>query len=299
AAAEVHTGFNYGAYWRDNNRAKTKADFVRQFTLAKNLPNTPVPFDTARLFTSIQWGSTATTQKHIEAFDAAVETSTKLLLGFWAPDEQLLDKEIEALRRGFDAHGARLADLVIGLSVGNEDMYRFARNDTIEGDTTEGMQNRVESARAKIAKSTFAHFMKDKPIGHTDIQDYAADIKGFDFVGLNTYPYYSEMAIENANESFFNTLAEVEQKAGDTPVWVGETGWPFSGIAMGSAAPSAENMQRYWTEVGCHLFGKYNTFWFQLEKDSPDEADWGLVDTASQKPRINDLSCPSPEEPVP
>ncbi|KAF2791228.1 glycoside hydrolase family 17 protein, partial [Melanomma pulvis-pyrius CBS 109.77] len=290
AAAKVYTGFNYGAFW-SKSQPKIKKDFVQQFNLAKSLPNTPVLFDSARLFTSIQWGTAGITNDPIEAFAAAVDTNTSLLLGFWAQDEASLGNELMALEKAFKTHGSKLANLVVGLSVGNEDIYRFEHpnNQIDKGASEDQVKNLVQITREKIALSSFASLMRDKPIGHTDIQDYAPS--GMDFIGMNTYPYYGGQPIEKAHESFFNTLSAIKSKAVNTPVWIGETGWPFSGKTLGSAVASVENMQKYWTNVGCSLFGKYNTWWFQLHMDSGDGADWGLIDITSQKPRIKDLSC--------
>jgi glucan endo-1,3-beta-D-glucosidase len=252
AVARVYTGFNYGAFWHPS-QAKFKKDFVHEFNLAKALPNTPVPFDSARLFTCIQW---FTKDEPIEAFDAAIETNTSLLLGFWAQNETMLDVELVSLAKAFEKHGSKLSDLVVGLSIGNEDIYRFEHPETsqgLQGASEDQIKSLVQLTREKINKSSFAAFMIDTPIGHTDIQDYVPS--GMDFIGVNNYPCYSHRPIEKANKSFFDTLANVRKKANDnTPVWITETGWPFSdhgGKSMATAVASAENMQKYWTEVGC------------------------------------------------
>ena len=40
------------------------------------------------------------------------------------------------------------------------------------------------------------------------------------------------------------------------------------------------------------MFGKINTWWFQLEGDSTDGLDWGILDNQTHEPRLKDLSCP-------
>jgi len=196
AVAKVYTGFNYGAFWHPS-QAKFKKDFVQEFSLAKTLPSTPVTFDSARFFTCIQW---LTKDEPIEAFDAAIETNTSLLLGFWAQNETMLDVELVALEKAFKNHGVKLADLVVGLSIGNEDIYRFEHPETsqgLQGASENQIQSLVQLAREKIGSSSFAAFMIDKPIGHTDIQDYVPS--GMDFIGMNTYPY-SELAVSNPSK---------------------------------------------------------------------------------------------------
>ena len=79
AASKVFTGFNYGAFWSLESNVKKKADFLDGFNLARNL-TTDIPFDSAHLFTCKAAG---TLNEPTEAFDAAVDSKTNLLLGFW------------------------------------------------------------------------------------------------------------------------------------------------------------------------------------------------------------------------
>jgi glucan endo-1,3-beta-D-glucosidase len=113
----VYTGFSYGAFW-SGGKAKHYEDFLDQFKLAKNLPNVPVPFTSARLYQAAQWGQNKTEPS--EAFQAAIETNTTLLVGLWLP----IDSELDALDNAFKKYGRKLANLVIGISVGSEDIYR-------------------------------------------------------------------------------------------------------------------------------------------------------------------------------
>ncbi|ORY10474.1 glycoside hydrolase superfamily [Clohesyomyces aquaticus] len=301
-AAKVHTGFNYGAFW-SQDKPKYKADFIRGFQLAKSLPNAPVPFDSARLFTNIQWH---TENEPIEAFEAAIETNTTLLLGIWA---SAIDKEFVALDKAFDKYGQKLADLVIGLSVGNEDIFRGSKEcvggHCADGASAEEIMSKVDKVRAHFDQAPWAKLFKDKEktqIGHVDVAAHANDpMAKTDWVGMTAYPYWAKANIEHANESFFGSLKDVQDKAKDKEVWIAETGWPFTGPRLGDADASAENMQKYWTDVGCSLFGKYNTFWFELirDADDPGSQDWGLVDVQTLQPRIKDLSCPGLESPQP
>ncbi|KAF2819413.1 hypothetical protein CC86DRAFT_413108 [Ophiobolus disseminans] len=74
---------------------------------------------------------------------------------------------------------------------------------------------------------------------------------------------------------------------------------PNAPADVANSVASIENMQEYRTKVGCSIFGKHNVWWFQLEKDSNDGPDWGIIDVPTQKPRIKDLSCPGFAEPSP
>ena len=116
APQHIYTGFSYGAFWSESEPKRYK-DFHRQFSLAKSLPNVPIPFTSARLYQAAQWGSP---QEPSEAFQAAIDTNTTLLIGLWLP----IDNELIALDKAFEKHGQKLVDLVIGIAVGNEDIYR-------------------------------------------------------------------------------------------------------------------------------------------------------------------------------
>lgn len=293
--ARVYTGFNYGAFWSYDTNVKKYADFHNGFSHAKNLTNVPVPFDSARLFTCITAG---TKDDPTEAFQAAIDTGTNLLLGMWVSpgakgqsNDIQVANELAALGKAFKQYGQKLADLVIGLSVGNEDIYR-SNSDKEVGIGMDDTVSTIQSVRKKIAESEFAKYMEGKPIGHTDTAPYAV-VKGSDFAGMNAYPYWTNTSISDAGSSFMGSLEDTQRRAGDMPVWITEMGWPIKGANnTNDTLASVDNYRRYWSEVGCQIFGKYNTFWFELLQDSqPEQPDWGLLDTKTFQPRIPDLSC--------
>jgi glucan endo-1,3-beta-D-glucosidase len=198
-------------------------DFVRQFILAKSL-NTPVPFDSARLFTFVQWHTGKTTTDPIEAFDAAIETNTSLLLGVWLLN---FDAELIALDKAFTVHGQKLADLVIGISVGNEDMYSgFANSDIVE--------DKIRALRRLMDKHKLLFKGKKLRVGHTDIAKFAANPRGMDFIGMTASPFWNNESISLAKASFIGSLNGLEERAGQTEKWIAETGWPFSGLTRGN-----------------------------------------------------------------
>lgn len=294
AASKIYTGFNYGAFWSVGSNAKRKADFLDGFNLARNL-STDISFDSARLFTCKEAG---TLNDPTGAFDAAVETKTNLLLGFWitpqyrgAPNDDQVNHEMIALQKGFAKYGQALADLVIGLSVGNEDVYRW-ENTAESGVAADNVSRTIDKVRKSIAASPFARYMKDKPIGHIDTAQHAV-VDGADFIGMTAYPYWNNEGIADAYRSFHYSLEDVKRRAGKRPVWIAEMGWPVQGPQRAGAIASAENLQKFWTDVGCSVFGLYNTFWFQLLRDSTfEQPDWGLLDSKSHLPSIKNLKCP-------
>ncbi|KAF1972813.1 glycoside hydrolase [Bimuria novae-zelandiae CBS 107.79] len=287
---QIYTGFSYGAFWSETEPKRYK-DFLRQFTLAKNLPNVPVPFTSARLYQSGQW--LAPTEPS-EAFQAAIETNTTLLLGLWLP----IENDLQALDKAFDKFGQKLADLVIGIAVGNEDIYRGSEECikaegkpcpmTATADTVMGEITRVKEFLQ--SKPWYKLFKNLPPIGHADTARNAA-LQNADFVGANIFPFWHHDPVNKAWESFESSLQSVKERAGNKRVWITETGWPSAGT---DPMANLENMQKYWSIVGCSLLGKYTTFWFELEKDTHDigNLDWGIIDVDSQKPKLKDLSCP-------
>jgi glucan endo-1,3-beta-D-glucosidase len=300
AASTVFTGFNYGAFWGVDSNVKKVADFRDSFSLAQDL-NTGVLFNSARLFTCKTQG---TVNEPTGAFDAAVDTKTNLLLGFWMtpqkrgdPLDEIIKNEMSALEKGFQKHGQALADLVVGLSVGSEDVYRWEETEGKDvGVSAVEISASIKKVKEAIASSTFAAYMKDKLIGHVDTAKYAV-VDGADFFGMTAYPYWNKDPVAKGKESFFGSLNELKLRAGNTPIWIAEMGWPYEGAQQGEAVASAGSLQQYWTEVGCSVIGMYTTFWFELIKDSEaNQPDWGLLDPATHKPRI-DLKCPGLAEP--
>ncbi|KAG9189369.1 glucan endo-1,3-beta-D-glucosidase [Alternaria panax] len=299
AASKVYTGFNYGSFWSVEANAKKKADFLDGFNLARNL-TTDLPFDSARLFTCKAAG---TLDEPTEAFDAAVDSKTNLLLGFWitpgqkgsSPDENVKN-EMAALEKGFKKHGQALSDLVIGLSIGSEDVYRAEEAGEI-GVTAAVVGQIIAQVKKDITVSSFAQYMKDKPIGHVDTAKYAV-VDNADFIGMTAYPYWNKDSIESASISFQGSLEQVKQRAGNRPVWIAEMGWPSTDTEQHGAAVAGEDeAQKFWTEVGCAVFGKYTTFYFQLLKDTTPEqkADWSIIDTNTRQSRIKNISCGNPQ----
>ena len=295
-AYTVHTGFNYGAFWSTGANPKHKPDYVAAFRAAYAL-NTSVAFDSARLFTCRQPG---TTDKWIEAFDAAVETHTYLLPGLYLSEvrpsarkpgqtyetnAQMLHYELRALEGALARYGNALGDLIMGLSVGNEDMEQwYAGRET--GVPEDVVAANVGTVRGVVnGGSAFgntypaiAKYLRGKPIGHTDTVLHATKVKGVDFIGMNAYPYWSGDPPASMRDSYFGSLESTRKAMPGKDVWLTEVGWPFKDTTSSKAGlgvANRENLQKYWNDVGCGLFGLYTLFWFELVQDTlSDQPDW-------------------------
>lgn len=230
-ASSNYLGFNSGSTNADGS-AKFKADYVNEFTNAAALEGAPGIFNSIRLYTNIQGGTTA---GPIEAFDAAVATNTTLLLGIWASGTTSIDNELTALSAGLDSLGDDLAKLVIGISIGSEDLYRNSATGVTnkagigaDPDTIVGF---INDYKTKFANTPLA----DVPIGHVDTWDAftngsnSAVIEAVDWLGVDEYPYYQtgdDNTIENSAKLFKAAYDAVVGVAGGKTVWVTETGFP-------------------------------------------------------------------------
>ncbi|KAI0124957.1 glycoside hydrolase family 17 protein [Xylariales sp. AK1849] len=299
ASAENYLGFNSGSMKADNS-AKFQSDFEAEMTTAQNLEGAPGTFNAVRLYTNIQAYSDS---DPIEAFEAAINTKTHLLLGIWCSGTDNIDKEVTALKAGLDKYGDDLASLVIGMSIGSEDLYRVSATG-IANKAGVGAGPDVIVGFIDDFKTAFkGTALESVPIGHVDTWDVwpnstnKAVIDAVDWVGVDEYPYYENgkgNAIENAGSLFDTAYDAAVAAVGDKPVWVTETGWPYIGDTWDEAVPSVENAKTYWDEVGCRkLFGKTTTFWYNIrDSNSANEMKFAITDNLSTTPRFN-LTCPT------
>ncbi|AEO69666.1 92a39872-f5ee-4f50-98a3-404fced31833 [Thermothielavioides terrestris] len=299
ASAENYLGFNSGSTLADRS-AKFKADFEQEMKTAQNLVNAPGKFNAVRLYTNIQAYSK---DDPIQAFDAAVDTNTKLLLGIWASGTDSIDNELNALKKAVDTFGSKLTDLVIGMSIGSEDLYRISATG-IANKAGVGAGPDVVVKFINQFKTTFANTALAKvPIGHVDTWDAwtnssnKAVLDAVDWVGVDEYPYYENGKgnnIKNSGTLFDRAFDAVSAVVGNKPIWVTETGWPTTGPNWDQAVPSVQNAKYYWDEVGCRkLFNKVPTFWYNLRDSNPDNTmKFAITANLSTTP-LFDLTCPT------
>lgn len=298
AAAENYLGFSTGST-KLGGSAKSQSDFQAEFSASQSLVGAPGVFNAARLYTNIQGG---TTSDPIEAFGAAVSTNTKLLLGIWASGTTTIEPELTALKAGLDKYGSELADLVIGISIGSEDLYRNsqtgASNDAGVGAEPDVLVGFINDYREAFAST----LLKDVPVGHVDTWNVfpnasnKAVIDAVDWVGLDEYPFYEtgkDNTIENAPKLFQTAYDAAKAAVGDKPMWITETGWPYKGKTWDQGVPSVENAKTYWDTVGCaKLFNKVPTFWYDLTDDNDITESFAITDNLSANARFN-LTCPA------
>lgn len=293
-------GFNYGATNEDGS-CLTYGDFSARFTRARNLANAP-GFTSARLYTSIQCGST---NAPIEAIKAALDTNTNLLLGVWASAGQdVINNEIIALKQAAQNWPNMMRQRVVGISVGSEDLYRSSpqgvANDAGVGANAGQIVNYINQVRTALRGTS----LEGKPIGHVDtwtawvLAETGPAITAVDFLGHNGFPYFESThpnSIGQAVNNFNNALGQTEGVARGKPVWVTETGWPVTGPNSGSAVANAANAKTYWNQIGCgRLFGQRNVWWYTLLDGNTAQTDisFGVVRPGNGGQRFN-LACPA------
>ncbi|PSR76547.1 glycoside hydrolase superfamily [Coniella lustricola] len=298
-AAAAYVGFNYGSTFT-TGAAKAQSDFEAEFTTAQSLISAPTVFNSARLYTMIQAGTTNTP---ISALPAAVSTQTTLLLGLWASGGDAgFANELAALQSAIAAYGTSLSSLVAGISVGSEDLYRISPTGIAAGsnpgaspDTLVGYISQVRSALANTAWSSV-------PVGHVDTwtawvnASNDAVTSASDFIGVDAYPYFQNTmsnAISDGQSLFSSAIQQTQAAVGSKPIWITETGWPVSGPTENLAVPSIENAQTYWDTVGCPLFGTTNVWWYTLQDAAPDtpSPSFGIVGSTLTSTPLYDLSC--------
>ncbi|UCK57188.1 hypothetical protein AFCA_000122 [Aspergillus flavus] len=259
----AYKGFNYGATKSDGS-VKSQSDFESEFSTAKNLVGTS-GFTSARLYTMIQGG---TTNSPISAIPAAIAENTSLLLGLWASGGGM-DNELAALKSAISQYGDSFAKLVVGISVGSEDLYRASS----EGEKVnagigigpDDLVSFIKEVRSIISGTA----LSSVPIGHVDTWtawtngSNSAVIDAVDWLGFDGYPYFQSSmsnSISDAKSLFDDSVAKTKAVAKGKEVWITETGWPVSGSTQNLGVASLANAKTYWDEVGCPLFDETNTW---------------------------------------
>ncbi|KAG7076003.1 glycoside hydrolase family 17 protein [Colletotrichum scovillei] len=315
-------GFNYGATNEDGS-CRGYDDFLRYFQNAKTLAGADDKnFTSARLYTSIQcnntYDPTSSWAEPTSAYKAAIDSNTKILVGLWASaGSQMYINELRSLTAAYMQYGEAFTNLVIGISVGSEDLYRHLSGLTGKyvgvGADASVIVGYIADLRSLIKQSIPP--LANKPIGHVDtytawiLPENAAVVEAVDWLGHNSFPYWESdknNTIENAPDLFISALDQTREVAARSTsacgngkeVWVTETGWPHAGKSQGAAVASVENARLYWTSVGCDLFQtSLNVFWYILLDSNADQVnngiEFGLTRNSDvSRPAFN-LSCPS------
>jgi glucan endo-1,3-beta-D-glucosidase len=299
-AQALSTGFNYGATQSDGSTAMEYSDYQSRFERAKSLQGTNGEFTSARLYTMIQSG---TTSDPSSAFQAAIDTKTSLLLGIWcSAGQEVVTNELSALSAAIKQYGSDFTDLVVGISVGSEDLYRVSptgiENESGYGATPDELVSYIKQTRDTISGTA----LSGASLGHVDT--WTAWVNGsnnavtdaVDWLGMDTYPYFETTesnAIDNGKQLYWDAYDKTKGVGGGKEVWITETGWPVSGKLSGAAVASVSNAETYWQEVACAILGNYNVWWYTLEDSIPTTPNpsFGLIGSDLDSEPLYDLTC--------
>ena len=296
--AEATIGFNYGATNSDGS-CRGYNDFVNLFNRAKTLAGNHPQFTSARLYTSIQCGTGASP---IEAFRAAIDTDTSIMVGLWASaGRDVYQNELNALLGAAQQLGTAFTDRIVGISVGSEDLYRSSPQGVANGAGVGATGAEIEGYIGWLRDWARGTLIEGKPIGHVDtwtawiLGENQGVAQSVDWLGHNSFPYFENTKpndISLASDNVYSAVAETERIAAGKPVWVTETGWPHFGPQQRDAVASPENARASWENVGCGLFSTRNTYWYTLvdANAGQTEISFGITPLDSATP-VFDLNC--------
>lgn len=199
--------------------------------------------------------------------------------------------------------GSDFTSLVVGISVGSEDLYRITATAAANGNTDPGagpttLVSYIKQVRSAIASTS----LSSAPVGHVDTWtawvngSNDAVIDNCDFIGVDAYPYFQntmDNAISNNKALFNDAVSAVQAAVGGKSIWITETGYPVSGKTAGLAVPSLANAKTYWDEVGCPMFGQTNVWWYTMQDAEPTTPNpsFGIVGQDLTTTPLFDISC--------
>lgn len=295
----VFQGFNYGATKSDGYTVRVQSDFQTLFHRARSLPGTS-GFTSARLYTTVQGG---TSNEPTSAIPAAISENTSLLLGLWASaGPETMNNEITALKAAISKYGTSFTNLVAGISVGSEDLYRISPQG-VESKSNVGAEPSVIANYMSQVRSALAGTaLSGTPIGHVDTWtawvngSNQAVVDASDWIGVDAYPYFQKTqanGVENGATLFNQAMDDTRNAAKGKPLWITETGWPVSGPKSGVAEASSTDAKSYWDQVGCPNFGTVNTWWYTLDDTDGSTPPGEIFGVATGNTPNYDLSCPN------
>ena len=209
------------------------------------------------------------------------------------------------MKSAISQYGSDFAKLVVGISVGSEDLYRNSPTGIAAkagiGKNPDDIVNDIKTVRSTISGTGLA----DVPVGHVDTwtawynSSNNAVIEACDWLGLDAYPYFQNTDsndITSGKSLFQDAINKVNTASNNKALWVTETGWPVSGDKENLAVASTDNAKTYWDDVGCGmLFDKVNTYWYILQdagKSTPSPS-FGIVGSELTTTPLYNLTCPA------
>jgi exo-beta-1,3-glucanase (GH17 family) len=283
----IYRGFGISAWQGGQNKPiKAQADWTAAFNRIKTIPGN---FNAARTYVVQDTYNGVQTKALPTILAAANESDINVLIGLYLGTNDngaRFNQEFGVLKDTLSQFGL---SHIIGITVGNEDLYRAATPPSHLASQIQQVQSWLD---AQFPGNCI-------PVGHVDTwteivnSTNTAVTNASDFLVANIFPYWEKSTLNNSINYFDAALVNIttlEQKHG-VEVWIGETGWPFLPAADKAfiGAPGVGSMQDYWDSVVCSPgFMGRNAFYY-IDCDEGDVPEWGVFDGAG-KARI-DMTC--------
>lgn len=121
------------------------------------------------------------------------------MLGLWASaSDALFANEILALKAAARTHGADLAALVDGISIGSEDLYRNSPQGIAAGSNPGVDPDVLVRYVGQVKEAIAGTPLEGVPLGHVDTwtawdNSSSADlVDALDWLGMDAYPYFQD-----------------------------------------------------------------------------------------------------------
>ena len=305
-AEQAYKGFNLRGSVDGDGPMKIRSDWDFSFQRLKQIPGN---FNAARLYSTTDINGTSGVRRNylLDVLPSAEQHDTLLLVGLYLGNQNAnpsqFDIEFQGLKDGIVNSSAKQ---IIGISVGNEDLYN---KDWV---TPGQLARQINTVRDWVKQN-----VRDCiPVGHTDTWDSFVEpsnqpvIDASDFLTANIFPYWENATIDQAKQLFTNATGQVmtvSKNNADVPVWLGETGWanadPLN--VNPSVVASVANLQTYWDNIACgDEFNAMNSFYYidadaginNLPSYNGGGPEFGVF-AKDHTPIIN-LTCPASSKPV-
>jgi exo-beta-1,3-glucanase (GH17 family) len=271
-----YRGFGVSAWQGGQNKPiKQQADWVSAFNRIKS---TPGNFNAARTYAVQDTYNGVQTKALPTILAAANESNIDVLVGLYLGTNDngfRFNQEFTVLKETLSQHGL---SHIIGITVGNEDLYRLATPPAQLASQITQVQSWLDTAFPGNCI----------PVGHVDTWTEIVNTTNIpvteasDFLVANIFPYWEKSTLNNSIDYFDAALTNITtfENTHGVEVWIGETGWPFLPAAHKSfvGEPGKTSMQRYWDSVVCSSgFRGRNSFYY-IDCDEGDVPEWGVWD---------------------
>lgn len=247
-----------------NGTCMTSQDYAERLNTLKSVE---------RLGKTVRIRSTSECQALVELVPAAIAAGITVNANLLAVDRNSFAKEKATLETALRRWGS---DWLSTVSVGSESLYRKEIPSAQLAEQIWDIKDMVQ----------IAYRAGTVPVGTSDTwaswddPENALAIRASDFLGLNAFPYWQGVPIEQALNALQQAVQVTAAASNGKPIIVTETGWPSAGPSFGDAEASLANEEEYFNQAVSWLrLRQLPYIWFSGwdEPQQPEsEKSWGL-----------------------